>query len=71
MEEKPEDVVWRASGGLGTQTGQFLRGENAEGEDQEHYGSAEDFRNGQQKSRGHKERKDQALMREREFSGQW
>lgn len=64
-------TIWsgEVSGGLGT--GQFLEGENGEGEDQEHCGSAEDFRKGQHKSRGHKEHKDQALMREREFSGQW
>lgn len=32
--------------------------------------SAEDFRKGQDKSRGSREHEDQALMREREFSGQ-
>lgn len=59
------------SGSLGTPTGQFLEGGNGEGQDQEHCGSAEDFRKGQHKPRGHKEHKDQAVMREREFSGQW
>lgn len=40
-------------------------------EEHKHYDSAEDFKKGQHKSRGHKEHKDQALMRERELSGQW
>lgn len=44
-------------------------GEGEDEEEHKHYDLTEDFKKGQHKSRGHKEHKDQALMRERKFSG--
>lgn len=68
--------IWpgEVSGGLGTQTGQFLkRGKwrrRRRRPGTQHCSSAADFRKGQHKTRGGKEHKDQALLGEREFSGQ-